>query len=333
MRLADLVGQDLASSVLRRAVAGGHVPHAYLFEGPPGVGKRGAALGLALALTCAVKPREGCGTCESCRRIEAGLHPDVPTFAAETALIVMEQAQAIVALAQSRPHEAPVRLIIIDEADRLNLNAANCLLKALEEPHAGTHIVLCSAAPDRILPTIRSRTQRVRFKALPVETLVTLAVAQGVPRERARVAAVLADGSLAQTLAASTGDAADTDLWAAVDQLDAAARSRAIGPLLDAAMAVAGDKENKHELPRALALLARIYRDGLVTAAGAPDLALFGERAETLAARGVPALGRALGAIVEADEALAANTNAVTAIERMLLALRRRAAGASGATR
>ncbi|HEX3695023.1 MAG TPA: DNA polymerase III subunit delta' [Polyangia bacterium] len=323
MQLGALVGQDLAKAVLRRAVAGGHVPHAYLFEGPAGVGKRSTALGLALALACPVKPREGCGACDTCRRIESGLHPDVPTFVADGAFIVMEQAQAMVSLAQTRPHEAPARVIIVDDADRLNLNAANCLLKALEEPHAGTHFVLCTTAPERMLSTIRSRMQRVRFKALAVETLVSLATAQGVAPERAAVAAVLADGSIGATLTAASADG-DGDLWAAIDELEKAAAARDVGPVFDAASAVAGDKENKQELPRTLALLARIYRDALVSAAGAPELALFGERASALAARGVPALGRALGAIVEADLALAANTNAVTAVERLLLALRRR---------
>ncbi|HVR62522.1 MAG TPA: DNA polymerase III subunit delta' [Polyangia bacterium] len=330
MHLGALVGQDLAASVLGRAVAGGHVPHAYLFEGPAGVGKRGAALGLGMALACPVEPRVGCGACDSCRRIEAGLHPDVPTFVADGAFIIMEQAQAMVALAQQRPHEAPARVIVVDDADRLNLNAANCLLKALEEPHAGTHFVLCTTAPERILPTIRSRTQRVRFRPLGVDALVAVAVAHGVPRERAATAAVLADGSLGAALVTASAEG-DRELWAAVEQLEAAAAARDVGPVFDAALAVAGDKENKQLLPRALGLLARVYRDALVTAAGAPELALFGERAAALGGRGLPALERALAAIVEADTALAANTNAVTAVERMLLALRRRPDATAGA--
>src|SRR6185369_6849504 len=196
VRLRDLEGQDHATALLRRAVASGHVPHAYLFEGPDGVGKRGAALGLGLALTCAVEPGEGCGACDGCRRIESGMHPDVPVFAAEGPQIVIEQAQAIVALAQSRPHEAAARVIVIDGADRLNVNAANCLLKTLEEPSPGTHIVLVTSAPERILPTIRSRSQRVRFRALSTDALVGLLVsAHGVDRQRAGVAAALAGGS------------------------------------------------------------------------------------------------------------------------------------------
>jgi DNA polymerase-3 subunit delta' len=327
MRLQDLRGQDHATGVLRRAVASRHVPHAYLFEGPDGVGKRAAAYGLALALTCPVEPGEGCGTCESCRRIDAGLHPDVPIFAAETAQIVIEQAQVIVAMAAGRPHEAPARVIIIDDADRLNVNAANCLLKTLEEPSAGTHIVLVTSAPDRILPTIRSRVQRIRFRALPAEALVALLTsAHAVDARRAAIAAALSDGSVTRALRAVGAE--DDALWNAVTSLQEAAEFRGevgagIGAIFDAAAAVAGDKEIKQALPPILSLLGRLYRDALVSAAGAPDLALFRDAAAPLAAAGTVRLGRALAAVVETDGALAANMNALVAVERLLLELRR----------
>ena len=81
-----------------------------------------------------------------------GLHPDVATFAADDAQIVMEQAQEIVAMAAARPHEGRARVIIVDGAEALNANAANCLLKTLEEPSPGNHIVLVTSAPDRLLP-------------------------------------------------------------------------------------------------------------------------------------------------------------------------------------
>jgi DNA polymerase III subunit delta' len=346
MRLRDLSGQDHATGVLRRAVASRHVPHAYLFEGPDGVGKRSAALGLALALTCAVEPGEGCGTCDSCRRIEAGLHPDVPTFSAETTQIVIEQAQTIVAMAGSRPHEAAARVIVIDDADRLNVNAANCLLKTLEEPSSGTHLVLVTSVPDRILATIRSRVQRIRFRALPAEALVVLLTqAHAVEPRRAAVAAALADGSVTRALRAVGAE--DDALWESVSALQAAAgggadgaagggadgggakASGAVGRIFDAAAAVAGDKEIKQALPPILSLLGRLYRDALVSAAGAPDLALFREQAAALAAAGMPRLVRALAAVVETDAALAANMNALVAVERLLLELRRNS-GAPG---
>ena len=208
MRLADLIGQDTARTALLRAIERGHLAHAYLFEGPPGVGKRSAAHGLAMALNCPTAPGDGCGACDVCRRIDAGLHPDVPTFGPSGAggQIVIDAAQAILALARSRPHEAAARVIVIDDADAMNPSAANCLLKTLEEPLARNHLVLCTSAPDRLLPTIRSRTQRVRFRPLPAAQLLELARRHGIPAAAPRSRSTLADGSAARLLALAVED-------------------------------------------------------------------------------------------------------------------------------
>jgi DNA polymerase-3 subunit delta' len=325
MRFDDVIGQERVVEGLARAVAGGHVPHAYLFEGPPGVGKRATAHGLALALDCPEAPGRGCGVCDTCRRIEAGIHPDVPTFAPDGPQLVIEQAKAIVALAQSRPHEAAARVIIVDDADALNASAANSLLKTLEEPAPRNHLVLCTSAPDRLLPTIRSRTQRVRFRALTDEALLRIARAHGLEPARAELAVALADGSATRLLEAARADeGAQAAAWDAVERLRAAVAAPGITPALDAASALASDKENKEALPPLVALLARLYRDALVTAAGAPELALFADRASSLAGLGAARLVRALGAIVETDAALLANVNPTLALERLVIELRRR---------
>jgi DNA polymerase III subunit delta' len=331
VRLEDIMGQERVVEALLRAVAAGRVPHAYLFEGPPGVGKRGVALGLALALTCPLAPGRGCGTCDTCRRIEAGLHPDVPTFAPDGPQLVIEQAKAIVALAQSRPHEAAARVIVVDDADALNASAANSLLKTLEEPAPRNHLVLCTSAPERLLPTIRSRAQRVRFRPLSEEALLRIAAAHGLEPARATVAVALADGSAARMLAAARADEETSSAWEAIERLRAAVAAAGFTPSLDAAAALASDKENKDALPPLVALLARLYRDALVTAAGAPELALFADRARELAVLEPPRLLRALGAIVEADTALLANVNPTLALERLLVELRRRASWESAA--
>jgi DNA polymerase-3 subunit delta' len=321
MRLADVLGQDRVIDALSSAVKGGHVPHAYLFEGPPGVGKRATALGLAMALNCQKAPGAGCGACDTCRRIETGLHPDVPTFAPDGTQILIEQTKAIVALAQSRPHEAAVRLIIIDDADAMNPSAANSLLKTLEEPAAGNHLVLCTSAPERLLVTIRSRSQRVRFRVLAEDALLRIAAAHGLDAARAQVAVALADGSASRMLTAANAD--DGAAWEAVARLRAAVTAPGISPALDAASALAGDKENKEALPPIIALLARLYRDALVSAAGAPELALFAERARDLAALGPVTLSRALASVVEAEAGLVANVNPTLLLERLLIQLRR----------
>jgi DNA polymerase-3 subunit delta' len=162
----DIPGQDRVIARLRAAIAAGRVHHAYLFTGGAGVGKRRTALALASALNCLQRPGEGCGDCEACEKIESGIHPDVVTLEREGAaqIIPIENIrQQIVARVGLPPHEARVRVFLIDEAAALQPAAANSLLKTLEEPPARTMFVLGTTSPDLLLPTIRSRCQRVVF--------------------------------------------------------------------------------------------------------------------------------------------------------------------------
>ncbi len=341
MRLSDLIGQDAARAALLRAIAGGHLAHAYLFEGPPGIGKRNAALGLAMALDCPAAPGAGCGVCEVCRRIEAGIHPDVPTFGPTGAggQIVVEDAKAILALARTRPHEAAARVIIVVDADTLNPNAANCLLKTLEEPLAGNHLILCTSAPDRLLPTIRSRTQRIRFRQLGAAALLELGHTRGLPAGRVEIAAALADGSAARMLeaAAAQEDDGENGPAQALGDLRAAITTPGAAGVFDLAASLAsqkdrdkdkdGDQEKtaKGGVALLIGLLAGLYRDALAIAAGAPELAVLnaGAEARALAALGVDRLGRALAAIVDTQIGLAANVNPTLAVERLAFALKR----------
>ena len=346
MRLADLIGQDLARAALERAIAGGRVAHAYVFEGPPGVGKRSAALGLAMALNCPVAPGAGCGACEICRRIEAGLHPDVPSFgpSGPGGQIVIDDVRAILALTRTRPHEARARVIVVDDADAMNPSSANGLLKTLEEPLGGNHLVLCTGAPDRLLPTVRSRAQRIRFRALGPAALAAIARVRGLPEARAEIAVALADGSAARMLEAAgaqtgNGDDADGDgdgnrgLGQALGELRRAVSTPGAGQLFDLAASLAsqkdkdkdGDKAAKDGVPRLVALLGGLYRDAMAVAAGAPELATLARVGDprALAALGLDRLGRAVTAIVDVQLALQVNVNPTLALERLLIALKR----------
>jgi DNA polymerase-3 subunit delta' len=333
MLLADIAGQEHAVAALLRAVASGRLAHACLFDGPESVGKRSAALGLALALCCTERPGQGCGTCDACRRIETGRHPDVLVFTPATTQYLVEQARDIVAMAATRPHEAPARVLILDSADCLNPSSANCLLKTLEEPFPGNHLVLVTSAPDRLLPTIRSRTQRVRFVALSPAALMRIAAARGASPAQAETAAVLAGGQVGRLLQALESEA-ESSLWTIVGNLRQAAAAKGIGVIFDAA-AEFSDKESRQELPEALALLARLYRDALVSAAGAGELALLRDRGSelaTLAGRArkdydLRTLRGALREVVLAGSALSSNVNPVTALEKMLMDLRTLEAG------
>ena len=337
MRLADLIGQDLARAALERAIAGGRVAHAYVFEGPPGVGKRSAALGLAMALDCPVAPGAGCGACEVCRRIEAGLHPDVPSFgpSGPGGQIVIDDIRAILALTRTRPHEAPARVIVVDDADAMNPSSANGLLKTLEEPLAGNHLVLCTGAPDRLLPTVRSRAQRIRFRALSPGALGAIARARGLPEARAEIAVALADGSAARMLEAAGAPSGKGDdhgesngsagLGQSLGELRRAVSTPGAGQMFDAVQALTSEKESKADLPRLVALLGGLYRDAMAVAAGAPELATLARVGDpqTLATLGLDRLARAVTAIVDVQLALQVNVNPTLALERLLIALKR----------
>lgn len=333
MLLCDIAGQDHAVAMLLRAVASGRLAHACLFDGPESVGKHSAAIGLAHALACTEAPGRGCGTCDTCRRIEAGHHPDVLTFAPATTQYLVEQAREMVALAATRPHEAPARVLILDAADCLNPSSANCLLKTLEEPHAGNHLILVTSAPDRLLPTIRSRTQRIRFVALPPSALIGIATRRGATKAEAETAAALSGGHVGRLVQALESQAEST-LWTIVGNLRKAAAGKGAGVIFDAASEFS-DKESRQDLPEALALLGRLYRDALVSASGAGDLALLRDRTtelEILARSGrrdydLRTLRGALGEVVQACQALSSNVNPVTALEKMLMELRALEAG------
>jgi DNA polymerase-3 subunit delta' len=161
-----LSGQDAVVAQLARAIDRDRVPHAYLFSGPPGAPLYDAAIALAMALSCQVRRGDPCGECTACTKIAGAIHPDVVTLVREGAAQIVPidsvRSQVITRLGLP-PHEGPVRVFIVEEATSLAPPAANALLKTLEEPPARTLFILCTTAPDQLLPTIRSRCQRIRF--------------------------------------------------------------------------------------------------------------------------------------------------------------------------
>src|SRR5207248_712452 len=156
-----VIGQEQAVGRLRRAVE--RPSHAYVLAGPRGWGVLEAARCFAAALVC---PEGGCGTCNACRRARSVRHPDVIEVEPAGTFVVVDQVEEMMKEAFTSPFEAERKVIVVTEADRMNEPAANKLLKTLEEPPARTHFVLLSESPDELLPTVRSRCQRIDFAAL-----------------------------------------------------------------------------------------------------------------------------------------------------------------------
>ncbi len=327
--LETVKAQTTAVETLRRALGMGRVHHAYLFDGPEGVGKERTAFGLAQALVCERRAEgraEACGACSACTRAvprEPGatpLHPDVVVLerglydpatlgrkSPETQELSIDQVRTLVlARAAFGPHEGRAKVFIVRRAEEMSIAASNALLKTLEEPGARTHFVLLSATPDALLPTIRSRTQRVRFGALPDAVVTELLVARGVDGARAKDIAALAGGSMAtaSTLADPEASSRREDF---VSRAMAALAAPTTGPALD----LATDAKQADKI--ALAAYIEAFAAALAAAARASS-GSADRRADQAAARHA----LALAAIQQLD----ANASNQLAMESMLLRMR-----------
>jgi DNA polymerase-3 subunit delta' len=241
------IGQDRVTALLRRAIERDRVPNAYLFSGPPGAPLVETSLALACALNCQRGKGVACGECDACSKIVAGIHPDVVTLVREGAanIVPIESVRSqVIARIGLPPHEADTRVFVVEEATAMAPPAANALLKTLEEPPARTLFVLCTTAPEQLLPTIRSRCQRVRFGG-------GAPIADADPARSERIRALgdelasiceVPDPTLPQRVAEGKGDAAPV-LVAAAQTLHTRARQAAAAGDLGAARSAAKKAE------------------------------------------------------------------------------------------
>ena len=224
MAWLGIEGHDEVVEQFRRALARGRLASAFLFVGPRGIGKRTFAQRLAQALLCqASQPNElsPCGKCDSCVQVLAGTHPDMTVIEkpAGKSSIPLElllgdkehrMREGLCHAISLKPFMGGRKVAIIDDADDLNEEGANCLLKTLEEPPPHSVLILVGTSAERQLPTIRSRTQLIRFRPLEVDLVARLLVERELisDAQPARRLAEFSDGSLARAV-----ELADNDLW------------------------------------------------------------------------------------------------------------------------
>ncbi len=219
-----IIGHDEVVNRFRRSIEAGRLASTYLFVGPPGIGKKRFALELAHSLLCtnaADAVLQPCGQCESCRMFVAGNHPDleVVVLPPDKSTLPIElfigdrehrNQEGLCHRLELRPFFGRRKVAIVDDADHFGIASANCLLKTLEEPPASALLILIGTSPSRQLPTIRSRSQIVRFRTLPMEDVAQVLIDTGVASNRdvALQIAQLSDGSIERARQLS-----DTTLW------------------------------------------------------------------------------------------------------------------------
>lgn len=180
----------------------GMVHHAYLFHGPDGVGKKTTAYALAAALNC-LAPEDGnaCGRCSACLAIAGGTHPDLFRIHPQGKNIKIDQIRELQEALSYKRWQGNYKIAVIDEVDLMTDEAANSLLKILEEPSEKTCFVLITSRPQSLLPTIWSRCQLYSFRALTPELIEQILLEQGISSSQAKLFARLSYGSPGQALA------------------------------------------------------------------------------------------------------------------------------------
>jgi DNA polymerase-3 subunit delta' len=291
-----ILGNRPVLRLLDSALASGEVAHAYLFYGSPGVGKRTIARRFGAALVSGDEGVEG--------RALRGLHPDLSEIEPEGLYTTIGQIREVVRLEASRPFEG-TRQVFILRADSLNVQAANALLKTLEEPQGEAVFILLAASREGVLPTVVSRAQGVRFDPIPQSDIVAFLLERGHQEGEARLAAALGRGSVGLTLRYAEEDEFKElreavfgagfsfngfleDRYRAIEEIIARAedvglaRERAYLTLysVDGELDRRAREEGKRAgraaqngaVSESLELLALLYRDIAVVAAGAPEL-------------------------------------------------------------
>ncbi len=194
MSFNDILGQETAKQMLQNGLRKDAVSHAYLFNGPAGSGQMKTALAFAQALFCTESKDDACGNCLECRKVEHGNHPDLTLINPDGASIKIDQIRGLQRVFSYRSESKNPKVYIIDQADTMTNQAANSLLKFLEEPPIPAVAILIAENVQALLPTIQSRSQRVPFSPLSATMMLQVLIHEGYPSPLVRCAVHLSSG-------------------------------------------------------------------------------------------------------------------------------------------
>ncbi|RME48377.1 MAG: DNA polymerase III subunit delta' [Chloroflexi bacterium] len=317
----DIVGHETAVQQLRRAALMGRPAHAYLFTGPPAIGKRTLAVAFAKTLNCTGDNRP-CGACRACRLIADGRHPDVRAIEPDNGAIKIDQIRALQRDASLAPVEARWRVFLLPNVERATREAANCLLKTLEEPPAHVVLLLTALDANALLPTVVSRCRLIPLRPLAIGQVQTaLEDRWHVEPERAALLARLSAGRIGWAIAALEDSAILERRQVEIETLTSVAGAGRVDRL-ETAYRLSRDERH---LSETLALWLSWWRDLMLVKTGAVHAVTNADHLQTLqrqaAGYELHQIAEMIRAIQQAIRQIDANVNRRLALEVLLLSM------------
>jgi DNA polymerase-3 subunit delta' len=321
----QLFGQEKARRMLQRSLATDRVPHAYIFKGPGGVGRKLFARGFAAAINCHNNSTfSACGLCSSCMKIYSGNHPDFQVVSPEKGGIKIAQIRKLCKDLTYPPYESQMRVVVLEDVHGMRPEAANCLLKTLEEPPENNLLILTTDSSQEILATLTSRCQVVPFSSLQDDDTATILKRHGVGPGDAQLFAHLSGGSPGKALLLVNMEI--IELWRDIVLILSAEGGRPdfeIGVILKLAEKMAGLKDHLDHL---LTFLRVWLKDLLVarycsSAVEGTMLQFLKEEPRKLKSWNSAQLFARLRAVDIAERALARNCNRLLVCEVLLFKL------------
>ncbi|MEK0317847.1 DNA polymerase III subunit delta' [Cohnella sp. 56] len=321
MAIGQVPGQERAKRLLQGMLRSGKVAHAYLFAGPSGTGRSAMAQAFAMALLCERGGDDACGECLTCRKVQHGNHPDLHRIVPDGQTVKIDQIRELQRELSYRSAGAQRKIYIIEAAETMTVQAANSLLKFLEEPPSPVVAILLAPSDQAMLPTIVSRTQLVPFTPGDPVAMERQLVSEGTSSLIAKSVVHLSAGLEAcRALAAENWFA---EVRNVVIQLGREIPSRFPGVLLTAQQQVFKTELAEHT-DILLQLFALWYRDMIYVMTGREERLVFPDQAEWLSkqawTRGVHDWTRSMEAALAAVRRIKANVQPQLAFEQFLVA-------------